>query len=232
MSGEHAKDNKPENIEDIVDIEISPPQEEELEYDSFSEELHIDKKPPSTPKETLSADQVQTQILQDQLDRTKDQMIRALAEAENTRKRAQKEREDAKKFAISGFARDLISVADNLRRALEAIPQEEAKNHPHIQNLLGGIEATERELLRSFEKNGIQKTDPIGQPFDPNFHEVMFETPIPGTPGGTIIQVLEPGYTINGRILRPARVGIAKNESGGNQGTPPTEPGQNLNTEA
>ncbi len=228
MPADQANNNQ--EPEDIVDL--STPEEEHLEYEPFSEE--IDPSSATHPKSNHnesnpSEDQVQIQILQEQLDRTKDQLIRALAEAENTRKRAQKDREDASRFAISSFSKDLISVADNLRRALDAMP--EGTEDQNLKNLIGGIEATERELLKSFEKNGIQKTNPIDQPFDPNFHEVMFEAPMPDKKNGSIIQVIEPGYVINGRILRPARVGVAKNAEGSAPETP-SEPGQTINTEA
>ncbi|MFP4098126.1 MAG: nucleotide exchange factor GrpE, partial [Alphaproteobacteria bacterium] len=178
-----------------------------------------------------SNESIQIQVLQEQLDRAKEQMIRALAEAENTRKRAIKERQDASKFAVSSFARDLLSVADNLRRALEAVPEELVAQFPQVKNLTDGIEATERELLQCFSKNGIKKIEPMGEKFDPNFHEVMFEAPVPNTESGTIIQIVEPGYTINERILRPARVGVAKNVD-----TPPPSDtpgtGQAIDTQA
>lgn len=228
MSADQANNkNEPEDI-----VDLSTTEEETLEYEAFSEEINLNPSDTKTPHETksepLSDDQVQIQVLQDQLDKTKDQMIRALAEAENARKRAQKDREEASKFAISSFARDLINVADNLRRALDAAPNTPDET---TKGLIDGIEATERELLRSFEKNGIVKAIPIDQPFDPNFHEVMFEAPIAEKPTGTIIQVLEAGYTLNGRILRPARVGVAKNTENTAPETP-SEPGQNINTEA
>ena len=199
-----------------------------LEYDSFSDDL--DPRPENEQEQQPpSEDNVRIQVLEDELARTKEQMIRALAEAENTRKRATKDRDNASKFAISGFAKDVLSVADNLRRALDAMPAELIESQPQLKNLTDGIEATERELLRSFEKNGIKKIEPLDEMFDPNFHEVMFEAPVPEKPHGTIVQVLEPGYVLNNRILRPARVGIAKGDD-----TPPQspEPGQNLNTEA
>ena len=112
---------------------------------------------------------------------------------------------------MSGFARDLLAVSDNLRRALEAVPAD-LVNDERIKALLSGIEATERELLRTFEKNGIRKIEPVGEPFNPNFHEVMFEAPGTGQPPGTIVQVIEAGYVISDRLLRPARVGVAKND--------------------
>ncbi len=209
--------------------------ETELEYDSFSDDIDpledAPKKAQSNQKQP-SEEQVRITLLEEELARTKDQMIRALAEAENARKRALKERADASKYALSGFSRDLLSVADNLRRALEAVSKELQEQHPQIKNLIDGIEATERELLRSFNKNGIQKIEPLNEPFDPNFHEVMFEAPMPDKPSGTIIQIIEPGYTINGRILRPARVGVAKNNNNANNKTSSgSEPGHNIDTE-
>ena len=144
------------------------------------------------------------------LEQMRDQMMRALAEAENTRRRAAREREDVRKYALSAFSRDLLSVADNLRRALESVPAEMSSSEPRISALLTGIEATERELIKTLEKNGVRKLNPLGETFDPNFHEVMFETPIPGKPGGTVIQVVETGYILHDRLLRPARVGISR----------------------
>mgnify|MGYP000336091746 CR=1 FL=1 len=170
--------------------------------------------------------------LRAELEQAKDQTMRAMAEAENTRQRAKKEREDASKFAITGFARDLLDVADNLRRALDAVPQDLIEGDIRVKNVLDGIEGTERQLLRSFEKNNIKTVSPLDEPFDPNFHEVMFETPGTGKPAGTVVQVLEQGYIINDRILRPARVGVAKDEGQGSPDAPPTDPGSKIDTEA
>lgn len=149
-----------------------------------------------------------------------DRMLRALAETDNVRKRSEKERADTAKFAVSGFARELIIVADNLKRALTAFPENEREANASVKNLYTGIEATERGLLKVFENMGIKKIEPLGTSFDPNFHEVMFETDMPDKPPGTIIQIIEPGYLIHERLLRPARVGIAKGGaslSGGHQ---------------
>jgi len=219
------EDSQSQINETIQSLENEP----ELEYDAFSDDLE----PPHTIdiESNENENNVRINMLEEELAITKEQMVRALAEAENARKRAAKDREDASKFAVSGFARDLISVADNLRRALDSTPAELLESQPQIKNLTDGIEATERELLRSFEKNGLKKTEPLNELFDPNFHEVMFEAPMPDKQNGVIIQVIEPGYTINGRILRPARVGIAKSENAGSA-APSAEPGQNLNTEA
>jgi len=154
--------------------------------------------------------------LEQSLAETKDQLIRTIADMENLRKRSMREREDAMKYAISGFARDLLDVSDTFRRALDSIP-EDLKVDDRITPLVSGIEAMERALLACFEKNGIRKIEPIEEAFDPNFHEVMFEAPVPGKPSGTIIQIIEPGYLLHDRLLRPARVGISKADQSSGQ---------------
>jgi molecular chaperone GrpE len=153
-----------------------------------------------------------------------DTLLRTVADMENLRKRSAREREDASKYAVSGFARDLLDVADTFRRALGAIPAD-LREDTRILPLIEGIEATERALLASFERNGIKKIEPLDEPFNPNFHEVMFEAPVPGKSGGTIIQLIEPGYLLQDRLLRPARVGVAKADPG-------SEPSHALDTQA
>lgn len=148
----------------------------------------------------------------------KDQLLRQMAEVENTRRRAQRDREDASKFAVSSFAKELVTVADNLRRALDAVPAEGREKDEMLKGLAVGVEATERQLFAAFDRAGIKKIDPTGELFDPNFHQVMFEIEHTGKPAGTVVQVLQPGYTIHGRLLREAMVGVAKggpNEAGG-----------------
>jgi len=139
----------------------------------------------------------------------KDRLLRALAETENVRRRTQREREDASKYAVSGFAKDLLSAADNLRRALESLPESEVRDE-RTRNLLAGVAATERELLSVFERHGIKRIDPQGERFDHNFHQAIFEAERPDEPSGTIVEVLQPGYVIHDRLLRPAMVGVAK----------------------
>lgn len=151
--------------------------------------------------------------LETSLAETKDQLIRTVADMENLRKRAQREREDASKYAVTSFAKDLLEVADNFRRALDHIP-DDLKNDDRTKPLIEGIEATERSMLRIFERNGIQKIEPMDEPFNPNFHEVMFEAPAPGKPQGMIIQLIEAGYVLKDRLLRAAKVGVAKGEAG------------------
>jgi molecular chaperone GrpE len=144
----------------------------------------------------------------------KDRLLRALAEVENVRRRGEREREDARLYAATGFARDMVRVADNLRRALESVPAEAKGENAALMTLLEGVELTERDLLSIFERNGIKRVDPLGQKFDHNLHEALFEVPGTGQPGGTVLQVIEPGYTIHDRLLRPARVGVAQAEAG------------------
>ncbi len=135
--------------------------------------------------------------------------LRALAEAENTRRRLERERDDARKYAVSNFARDLLSMADNLRRALASVPEAQIRDEA-TRNLLTGVAATERELLAAFEKHGIKRLDPKGERFDHNLHQAIFEAENTGKPAGTIVEVLQPGYVQHDRLLRPAMVGVAK----------------------
>ncbi len=151
----------------------------------------------------------------------KDQALRAMAEAENTRKRAQRDREDAQKYGITNFAREMLTVADNLRRALEAIPAETLQSDEALKTLYDGVAATERQLEAALGKQHIERIWPDGEKFDSNFHQAMFEVPDTGKPGGTVVQVLQAGYKIHDRLLRPALVGVAKggpaaaNDTGG-----------------
>src|SRR5436309_2997883 len=141
----------------------------------------------------------------------KDRLLRALAEMENLRRRTEREIADTRAYGISAFARDLLAVADNMRRALDAFGAE-----PHeaadagTKALLEGIELTERELLKALEKHGVRKLDPEGSKFDPHRHQAMYEVPDESVPAGTIVQVVQPGYTIGERVLRPALVAISR----------------------
>jgi molecular chaperone GrpE len=145
----------------------------------------------------------------------KDQNLRALAETENVRRRVQRDRDEALKFATTGLAKDLLPVADNLRRALDAIPKEALESDEALRNLATGVEMTERLLLNALDRHQIKRIDALGQKFDSNLHQAMFELPATGQPPGTVVQVLEAGYTIHDRLLRPALVGVAKAEPAG-----------------
>ena len=143
----------------------------------------------------------------------KDQLLRTVAELENYRKRAEREREETAKYSITNFARDLLTVADNLRRALESIPEVHENPEDLLKSLLEGIVITENELLSGFKKHGIEKIDPLDQAFDHHLHQAMFEVENPDVLAGTIVHVLQPGYQLSNRLLRPALVGVAKGKN-------------------
>jgi molecular chaperone GrpE len=141
----------------------------------------------------------------------KDRVLRTLAEMENLRKRTEREVADARVYGASSFARDIVVVADNMRRALETVPPE-ARAHAEasMKSLVEGVELTERELLKALEKNGVRQFNPQGEKFDPNVHQAMFEIPDASVPAGSVVQVVQPGYMIGERVLRPALVGVSK----------------------
>lgn len=151
------------------------------------------------------------ETLQKEVAEARDRMLRTLAEMENLRKRTSKEVADSKLYGITGFARDVLDIADNLQRALDAVPAEaRAAADPGLISLIEGVELTERSLLNALEKHGVKKFDPQGQKFDPNFQQAMYEVPDASVPAGTVVQVMQAGYTIGERVLRPALVGVAK----------------------
>ena len=151
------------------------------------------------------------EVLAKEAAEARDKMLRTLAEMENLRKRTSREVADARTYGITGFARDVLDIADNLQRALDALPAEarEAAD-PGLKALIEGVELTERSLLNTLEKNGVKKFDPSGGKFDPNFHQAMYEVPDPSVPAGTVVQVMQSGFMIGDRILRPALVGVSK----------------------
>lgn len=141
----------------------------------------------------------------------KDRLLRTLAEMENLRRRTEKEAKDARDYAVTAFARDLLSVTDNFDRALAHAPAElRADEATGGKALIEGVELTGRELLKTLEKHGVKKLSPLGEKFDPNLHQAMFEIPNPQVVAGTVLQVMQDGYAIAGRVLRPALVGVAK----------------------
>lgn len=168
------------------------------------------------PSEAKSspAPEVRIAELEAQVAELKNEALRYLADAENTRRRAVKEKEDTAKFAVSKFARDILEVADNLQRALQAVPAE-LREHAGVKNVLVGVEATERQLAAVFERAGIKKVDPLGKPFDPNLHQVMAEVETADQPAGTVVQVFQVGYVIHDRLLREAMVAVAKGGTSG-----------------
>tara|TARA_A100001037_G_scaffold101312_1_gene92272 strand:- start:16407 stop:17147 length:741 start_codon:yes stop_codon:yes gene_type:complete len=168
----------------------------------------------------------------------KDQLLRALADAENTRRRAQREKEDTAKYAIASFARDVLAVADNLSRALEAVPEETRASSEAMQTLFQGVELTQRELQTTMDRHGISQIDPLGEKFDHNFHQAMYEVESADAEPGTVVQVAQLGYVIGERLLRPAMVGVAKKPAGqdsdadGPDTPPEAESGTTVDTKA
>ena len=143
-----------------------------------------------------------------------DRMLRLVAETENIRKRNEREREDTLRYAASGLAKDLLNVADNLFRALSAVPDEMREGEEAAKNFIVGVEMTEKDLLAAFEKHGIKRILPIGDKFDYEKHQAMFELENTDQPAGTVVEMMQPGYIMHERLLRPAMVGVAKGNPG------------------
>ena len=151
--------------------------------------------------------------LEAELAETKDRLLRTLAEGENQRRRAERERTDAQRYAATAFARDLLDVGDNLRRALASVAADEVQDE-RVKAMIEGVAATERALLGAFERHGIRRIEPqLGDRFDFNLHQAMFEVENSGQPPGSIVQVLQAGYQMHDRLLRPALVGVAKGDA-------------------
>jgi molecular chaperone GrpE len=150
----------------------------------------------------------------------KDRLLRTLAEMENLRKRTEREVTDVRLYGVSSFARDIIGVADNMRRALDAVsPELRSSAEAGVKALIDGVELTERELQKTLEKNGVRQFSPRGEKFDPNVHQAMFEVPNASVPAGSVVEVVQPGYMLGDRVLRPAMVGVSK---GGPKSAPPS----------
>ena len=165
---------------------------------------------PAAPKASTSLDR--------ELADYKDRLLRTLADMENMRKRTEREVADARVYGISAFARDILGVADNMHRAQQALDDElRAKADDTMKALLDGVELTERELINVLEKHGVKKIEPLNQKFDPNRHQAMFEVEDASVPSGTVVQVMQAGYLIGERVLRPALVAVSK---GGGKSAP------------
>ena len=163
----------------------------------------VQPEPAVAPKPSTSLDR--------ELAETKDRLLRTLADMDNMRKRTEREVADARVYGISNFARDILGVADNMHRAMAALDDElRAKADEPTKVLLEGVELTERELMNVLEKHGVKRIEPLGQKFDPNRHQAMYEIEDVSVPAGTVIQVMQAGYLIGDRMLRPALVAVAK----------------------
>ncbi|MEM7068835.1 MAG: nucleotide exchange factor GrpE [Pseudomonadota bacterium] len=178
-----------------VGASVETPEEQSQEGEGFA-----------NPLEALAAENSRQEA---EIVELKDKMLRTAAEMENLRRRTQKDVADARNFSISKFARDMLGVADNLRRAIDHVAEED-KEHAGLKSLVEGVDLTERELLNALEKNGVKRISPEGEKFDPNFHQAMFEIPNTEVPNNTVVQVVQVGYVIGERVLRPAMVGVSK----------------------
>ena len=181
------------------------------EKDAASAQADAEQRDASAVIEALNAENTQL----------KDRVLRTLAEMENLRRRTEREVADAKTYGVTSFARDMLTVVDNLARALEHVPADALANaDPQIQSVLEGVKLTARDLEAALGRHGVRKLDPRGQKFDPNFHQAIFEVPDETVPAGAVSQVVQTGWTIGDRVLRPAMVGVSK---GGPKAAP--EPG-------
>ena len=174
---------------------------------------------PETPFEESDVEavvdprEVEIAALKEEVAQSKDRLLRLAADMENLRKRTDREKAEATLYAATNFARDLLSVSDNLRRALEALPQDEREQAGEIEkNLIAGVEVTERELTNVFQRHGIRRLETVGQKFDPNYHQAIYEVPTSEKPPGIVMQEMQAGYAVGDRCLRPAMVGVSKAE--------------------
>jgi len=182
----------------MSDSDIRPPTEDEALTDAPAQPGAAAAPKPSTSLDRELADM-------------KDRLLRTLAEMENLRKRTEREVADARSYGISAFARDILGVADNMHRAMQALDDDlRSKADEATKALLEGVELTERELMNALEKHGVKRLDPHHQKFDPNRHQAMFEVEDASVPSGTVVQVMQAGYTIGERVLRPALVAVSK----------------------
>ncbi|MET0746906.1 MAG: nucleotide exchange factor GrpE [Rhizobium sp.] len=162
-------------------------------------------------EEAAPAEPDPVEVLKGENAELRDRYLRLAAEMDNLRRRTEREVKDAKSYSVAGFARDMLAVSDNLRRAIDAIPADvRAGADAGLATLIEGVEMTERSMLSTLERHGVRKLDPIGQKFDPNFHQAMFEIPNVEVPNNTVVQVVQDGFSIGERVLRPAMVGVAK----------------------
>ncbi len=164
----------------------------------------------ASDEELIPFPQGELEQLREDNAKLRDQALRAMAEAENVRRRAERDKQEALKYATAGFAKDLLEVADNLARALQAAPEDQIGGNEVARQLRVGVAMTEQQLLEAFAKHGITKIEPLGEKFDPHYHQAMFEMPSAEHPPGTVAQVMQAGYVLNDRLLRPAMVGVAK----------------------
>ena len=182
-------------------------QEQDLENPTSEKEEQVSESPKEKEKEVSQEDLIEK--LNEEISGLKDQRLRAIAELENFRKRAEKDQSDALKYGISNFAKEIINIRDNIERAQSSI-SEEAKNNEAIKSVIEGIDLIAQSVVSTFEKIGIKKIESLNEKFDHNLHQAMMEIEDDDLEPGTIVQELIPGYTLHDRLLRPAMVGVSK----------------------
>jgi molecular chaperone GrpE len=178
---------------------------------------------PETPAEEAGGETVDVATLETRIAELTDRLLRAHADMDNLRKRTERDKEDMAKYAISKFARDVLSVGDNLQRAIAAVPAGAADEDPALKALVEGVSMTERDFLNVLERNGIKRIDPSGEPFNPHQHQAMTEVESAEVAPGTVVQVFQPGYILEDRVLRPAMVVIAKGSAKPDKEDKPSE---------
>ena len=194
-----AKEQEPSNI---IDDEKNVNEKEKMEVEQFLDE--------EVEEEEEEEEEEEDNDLEVKIKELKDQLMRTLADGENLRKRTLKEVEQAKKYSHISFVRDLVSSVDNLKRALDSIPEDKSNLSEPIKNLILGLEIVEKEIVTTLEKNNIKQISPLGEKFDYNFHQAMFEIPTNDCNPGLIVEVSQNGYLLYDRLVRPAMVGISK----------------------
>jgi molecular chaperone GrpE len=204
-SNDTPREDEPQAVQDAQDaaaeneVDVTASAENE---DADDEEGQVENFPGAAASPLEAAEQQNADL--------KDQLLRALAEMENLRRRSTREKEDASKYAIANFARDMLNVGDNMRRAIDAAPEGAGEGEDAMASLVQGVEMTERELLATLERHGIKAIEPMGEKFDHNLHQAMFEVPDAEKAPGTVVQVIQAGYVIGERLLRPSMVGVSK----------------------
>jgi molecular chaperone GrpE len=196
-----AKEQEPSNI---IDDEKNINEKEKMEVEQFLDE-EVEKEVVEEEEEEEEDNDLEVKIKE-----LKDQLMRTLADGENLRKRTLKEVEQAKKYSHISFVRDLVSSVDNLKRALDSIPEDKSNLSEPIKNLILGLEIVEKEIVTTLEKNNIKQISPLGEKFDYNFHQAMFEIPTNDCDPGLVVEVSQNGYLLYDRLVRPAMVGISK----------------------
>jgi molecular chaperone GrpE len=204
----NGKPNDAEETPEEVSADTPQPEPANDAADEAAGEAPLD--PADEMEAAIKGDKTYEELLEEN-SALKDRLLRAMAETENIRRRSAREKQEASKYGISNFARDLVEVADNLKRALASVPEgSDGAESEAVKNLLSGIEMTDKEVHSVFERHGLKVIHPVGEKFDPNFHQAIAEVPSEEQPHGHVVDVVQTGYGFDGRLLRPAMVTVAR----------------------